>query len=103
MLSEDFNDLAEYECMIQLLSKVGQVTDCAKMKYKESPITYGDVLANGRASEIVLTCVEDQKSQQSLDYIIQIDKNTVEDDDELESQIPFMRKLELKYDSFQVE
>lgn len=47
MLSEDYNDLAEYESMIKLLSKVGTVTDCAKVKFKESPITYGDVLASG--------------------------------------------------------
>lgn len=59
MLSKDFNDLAEYETMIHLFSKAGQVIDCAKMKYKESPVTYGDILPNGRASEIALTCVED--------------------------------------------
>jgi len=59
MLDKDFNDLGEYESMITLLSKLGSVTDLARMKYKESPITYGDILPNGRASEIVMTCVED--------------------------------------------
>lgn len=47
MLDEDFNDLGEYESMMTLLSKLGQATDLAKMKYKESSITYGDVLSNG--------------------------------------------------------
>ena len=51
---ENFDDLAEYECMLKLLSNAGWVKDLCRVQLKESPITYGDVKIDDEKLEIPL-------------------------------------------------
>lgn len=75
--------------MIHLLSECGCVNDVARMKYGESPVTFGERIERDEGEvvpgEVVLTAQTDLLSEQSLDYIFHIANEDFEDTQDIDN------------------
>jgi hypothetical protein len=99
---EWFNDLSEYNEMLNLLSECGSVSDLAWANFGESPVTYGEKILHpeGEAhpGDVILTGPEDLLSEQSLDYILHISNEELEetqDIDHLDATLLNVRSYDL--------